>query len=175
MNKLHCATQYWLPRSLFKFFVKLLDQRCWRFSEGYLNNFSTELSTQIFDCCPRNLLIQEERIDNVVNTSSGQRDTTSAFLQGPDREMVGNYVWVIMCKWGQLENAGPQSNVIKDYKWIRFWYPYGNWGHTYDIHPSGCSCGELWGFYRNYLETTITNIVTSIKRCRTVYHLSLLK
>ena len=63
-----------------------------KISEGYLNNFSTELSTQIFNCCPRNLLIQEERIDNVVSTSSGQRDTTSAFLRGPDRKMVGNYV-----------------------------------------------------------------------------------
>ena len=46
-----------------------LDQRCWRFSKGYLNNFSTELSSQICDCCPRNFLIQEERIDNVVSTS----------------------------------------------------------------------------------------------------------
>ena len=69
LNKLHCATGYWLPCSLFKFFLKLLDQWCWRFSEGYLNNFSTELSTQIFDCCPRNFLIQEERIGNVVSTS----------------------------------------------------------------------------------------------------------
>ena len=69
LNKLHCATGYWLPRSLFKFFLKLLDQWCWRFSEGYMNNFSTELSSQIFDCCPRNFLIQEERIGNVVSTS----------------------------------------------------------------------------------------------------------
>ena len=50
------------------FFLKLLDQGCWRFSKGYLNNFSTELSTQIFDCCPRNFLIQEGRIGNVVST-----------------------------------------------------------------------------------------------------------
>ena len=55
--------------SLFKFFLKLLDQQCWRFSEGYLNNFSTELSTQIFDCCPRNFLIQEKQNGNVVSTS----------------------------------------------------------------------------------------------------------
>ena len=68
-NKLRCATGYWLPRSLFNFFLKFLDQRCWRFSEGYLNNFSTELSSQIFDCCPRNFLIQEERIGNVVSPS----------------------------------------------------------------------------------------------------------
>ena len=39
------------------------------FPKGYLNNFSTELSSQIFDCCPRNFLIQEERISNVVSTS----------------------------------------------------------------------------------------------------------
>ena len=69
LNKLHCATGYWLPCSLFKFFLKFLDQRCWRFSKGYLNNFSTELSSQIFYCCPRNFLIQEERIGNVVSTS----------------------------------------------------------------------------------------------------------
>ena len=69
LNKLHCATGYWLPCSLFKFFLKLLDQWCWRFSKGYLNNFSTELSTQIFDCCPRNFLIQEERTGNVISTS----------------------------------------------------------------------------------------------------------
>ena len=54
LNKLHCAKGYWLPISLFKFFLKLLDQQCWRFSKGYLNNFSTELSSQIFDCYPRN-------------------------------------------------------------------------------------------------------------------------
>ena len=69
LNKLHCATGYWLPYSFFKFFLKLLDQQCWRFSEGYLNNFSTKLSSQIFNCCPRNFLIQEERIGNVVSTS----------------------------------------------------------------------------------------------------------
>ena len=50
-------------------FHKLLDQWWWRFSEGYLNNFSTELSTQIFDCCPRNFLIQEKQNGNVVSTS----------------------------------------------------------------------------------------------------------
>ena len=65
----NCATGYWLPLSLFKFFLKFLDQQCWRFSEGYLNNFSTKLSSQIFDCCPRNFLIHEERIGNVVSTS----------------------------------------------------------------------------------------------------------
>ena len=69
LNKLHCGTGYWLPCSLFKFFLKLLVQWCWKFSEGYLNNFSTELSSQIFDCCPRNFLIQKERIGNVVSTS----------------------------------------------------------------------------------------------------------
>ena len=55
--------------SLFNFFLKLLDQRCWRFSEGYPNNFSTKLSSQIFDCCPRNFLIQEKQNGNVVSTS----------------------------------------------------------------------------------------------------------
>ena len=63
------ATGYWLPLSLFKFYLKFLDQPCWRFSKCYPNNFSTELSSQIFDCCPRNFLIQEERIGNVVSTS----------------------------------------------------------------------------------------------------------
>ena len=33
-----------------------------KISEGYPNNFSTEQSSQIFDCYPRNFLIQEERI-----------------------------------------------------------------------------------------------------------------
>ena len=69
LNKLFCATGYWLPCSLFKFFLKFLDQRYWRFSEGYLNSFSTELSSQICDCFPRNFLIQEGRIGNVVSTS----------------------------------------------------------------------------------------------------------
>ena len=58
-----------LLRSLFKFFLKLMDQWCWRFSKGYLNNFSTELSSQIFDCCPRNFLIWEKQNGNVVSTS----------------------------------------------------------------------------------------------------------
>ena len=76
----HCTTGYWLPRSLFKFFLKFLDQRCWRFSKGYLNNFSTELSSQIFDCCPRNFLIQEERIGNVVSTSHWIRPVMKLFF-----------------------------------------------------------------------------------------------
>ena len=59
----------WLPCSLFKFFLTLLDQWCWRFSEGYLNNLSTKLSSQIFDCCLRNFLIQEKQNGNVVSTS----------------------------------------------------------------------------------------------------------
>ena len=46
---------------------------CWtmmlKISEVYLNNFSTELSSQIFDCCPRNFLIQEKQNGNVVSTS----------------------------------------------------------------------------------------------------------
>ena len=69
LNKLHCATGYWLPCSLFKFFLKLLDQRWWKFSEGYLNHFSTKLSSQIFDCCPRKFLIQEKQNGNLVITS----------------------------------------------------------------------------------------------------------
>ena len=35
----------------------------------YLNNFSTKLSSQIFDCYPRNFLIQEKQNGNVVSTS----------------------------------------------------------------------------------------------------------
>ena len=61
------GTDYQVVNS--NFFKKFLDQWCWRFSERYPNNFSTELSSQIFDCCPRNFLIQEERIGNVVSTS----------------------------------------------------------------------------------------------------------
>ena len=69
LNKLR-GSQYPVAQcSLFKFFLKLLDQWCWRFSEGYLNNFSTELSSQMFDCCPRNILIQEKQNGNVVSTS----------------------------------------------------------------------------------------------------------
>ena len=69
LNKLH-GSQYPVAQcSLFKFFLKLLDQRCWRFSKGYLSNFSTELSSQIFDYCPRNFLIQEKQNCNVVSTS----------------------------------------------------------------------------------------------------------
>ena len=44
------------------------DQWCYRFSEGYPNDISTVLSSCIFNCCPRNLEIQEERIGNVVST-----------------------------------------------------------------------------------------------------------
>ena len=66
-----------------KFFLKLLDQGCGRCSEGYLNNFSTELSTQIFDCCPRNFLIQEERIGNVVSTSHWIRPVVETTVQRP--------------------------------------------------------------------------------------------
>ena len=66
----NCATGYWPPHSLFKFFLKFLDQWCSSFSKGYPNNFSTELSSQIFDCCPRNFLIQEESIGNVVSTTN---------------------------------------------------------------------------------------------------------
>ena len=65
----HCAIGYWLPLSLFKFFLKVLDQQCHKFSEGYPSNFSTELSSQISECCSRKFLIQEERIGNVVSTS----------------------------------------------------------------------------------------------------------
>ena len=69
LNKLICAIGYWLAISLLTFFLKVLDQWCHQFSEGYLSNFSTELSSQIFDICPRNFVIQEERIGNVVSTS----------------------------------------------------------------------------------------------------------
>ena len=69
VNKLIGATGYWLPISLLTFFLKVLDQWCQKCSEGYLSNFSTDLSSQILDCCPRNFVIQEERFGNVVNTS----------------------------------------------------------------------------------------------------------
>ena len=78
---LHCQSFFFLLRvSLVQqgidyhlvysnFFLKVLDQWCHKFSEGYLSNFSTELSSQIFYFCHRNFLIQEERIGNVVSTS----------------------------------------------------------------------------------------------------------
>ena len=65
----NCATRYWLQISFLNFFLKVLDQQCHKVSKGYLSNFSTELSSQIFDCCPRNFLIQKETIGNVVSTS----------------------------------------------------------------------------------------------------------
>ena len=89
------STWYWLPCSLFKFFLKLFNQRCWRFSEGYLNNFSTELSTQIFDCCPRNFLIQEERISNVVSTSHWIRPVET-FYSCEDMHFQWGFVY--MCE-----------------------------------------------------------------------------
>ena len=64
----NCATGYWLPLSLFNFLLNILDQRCHIFSifstfsifsSHYLSNFSTEFSSQIFDCCHRNFLFQE--------------------------------------------------------------------------------------------------------------------
>ena len=63
----NCATGYWLPLSLFKLFLKLLDQWCHKFSKGYMDDFSTNLSPQIFDCCPRNWS------GNVVSTSHWNR------------------------------------------------------------------------------------------------------
>ena len=78
-----CGSQYPVAQcSLFKFFLKLLDQWCWRFSEGYLNNFSTELSSQIFDCCPRNFLIQEKQNGNVVSTSHWIRPVSKVSAEG---------------------------------------------------------------------------------------------
>ena len=67
------------------FFLKLLDQRCWRFFEDYLNNFSTELSTQI--CCPRNFLIQEKQNGNVVSTSHWIRPVI----------VLANIIWKSIC------------------------------------------------------------------------------
>ena len=66
--------------SFFTFFLTVLDRRCHKFSKGYSSNFSTELSSQIFDCCPRNFLIQEERIGNVVSTSHWIRPVFMFFL-----------------------------------------------------------------------------------------------
>ena len=40
----------------------------WRVSKGYPSNFSTELSAQILDCCPRNSEKKEKRIGNVFST-----------------------------------------------------------------------------------------------------------
>ena len=55
--------------SLFDIFLSCWTNDVEDFFEGYLNNFSTELSSQIFDCCPRNFLIQEKQNGNVVSTS----------------------------------------------------------------------------------------------------------
>ena len=38
-------------------------------TKGYLNNFSNELSSQIFEYCPRNIFIQEKQNGNVVSTT----------------------------------------------------------------------------------------------------------
>ena len=65
----NCATGYWLALSLFNFFRKVLDEWCHIFSEHYPSNFSTELSSEIFDCFNRNFLIQEGGIGNVVSNS----------------------------------------------------------------------------------------------------------
>ena len=100
LNKLHCATGYWLPCSLFKIFLKFLDQQCWRFSEGYLNNFSTELSPKIFDCCPRNFLIQEERISNVVSTSHWIQPVIRRILLAINIKMIQNDTELMLkCNW----------------------------------------------------------------------------
>ena len=66
----NCATVYWLALRFFKFILNFLNQQCNKFSKSYSNNFSTDLSSQIFYCCPRNFLIQEERIGNVVSTTN---------------------------------------------------------------------------------------------------------
>ena len=67
VNKL-IGSQY--PFAQISFFTFLLKVLNWQCHKGYSSNFSTELSSQIFDCCPRNFLIQEERIGNVVSTSN---------------------------------------------------------------------------------------------------------
>ena len=94
LNKLH-GSQYPVAQcSLFKFFLKLLDQRCWTFSKGYLNNFSTELSSQIFDCCPRNFLIQEKQNGNVVSTSHWIRPVFYGHLRLPKKgQSIGLVTW----------------------------------------------------------------------------------
>ena len=62
-NRELTATQF------IQFFLKLLDQQCHKFSKSYQINFSTDLSFQILDWCPRNFEIQEEGFGNVVSTS----------------------------------------------------------------------------------------------------------
>ena len=69
VNKLIGSQYSFAQISFFTFFLTVLDRRCYKFSEGYPSNFSTEWSSQIFYCCPRNFVIQEERIGNVVSTS----------------------------------------------------------------------------------------------------------
>ena len=91
LNKVH-GSQYPVAQcTLFKFFLKLLDQRCWRFSEGCLNNFSTELSTQIFNCCHRNFLIQEKQNGNVVSTSHWIRPVMRLSLINASRKSFVNW------------------------------------------------------------------------------------
>ena len=41
----NCESRYWLPISLFTFFLKFRDQWCYRLAEGYWNNISTDLSS----------------------------------------------------------------------------------------------------------------------------------
>ena len=64
-------------------FIQIFFLSCWtndveEFPKVTWIIFSTELSTQIFDCCPRNFLIQEEKIGNVVSTSHWIRPVLTA-------------------------------------------------------------------------------------------------
>ena len=80
----------------------MLDKWCGRFSEGYLNDFSTKLSSQIFDWCPRNFLIQEKQNGNVVSTSHWIRPVPYRTLHAQCRDIE----WNSSCKESVFQNRG---------------------------------------------------------------------
>ena len=101
INWLVVLTGYWLPISLFTFFLKVLNQQCHIFSKGYFSNFSTDLSSQIFDCYPRNFVIQEEGFGNVVSTSHWITPVSESLLQYSQRRWycitLESLDWLSMC------------------------------------------------------------------------------
>ena len=68
--------------------------------QSYLSNFSTELSSQIFDCCPRNFLIQEKQNGNVVSTSHWIRPVCYVKnikgTAGKNEDLYGMYKWILI-------------------------------------------------------------------------------
>ena len=111
--------------SFFTFFLTVLDRWCHKFSEGYSSNFSTELSSQIIDCCPRNFLIQEERIGNVVSTSHWIRPVQQNLSprNSCTRRNIFNYiiVWEVIILW-----MTPIQTLLCNFYWrVAYWKKTG--------------------------------------------------